>query len=285
MSRDVRSPYCSMMEQGTANTQDFRTSGGSIAADFMKDPVENGLETGDARVAPGIYRFGTTRVNWYVVEAAGRLTVVDAGLPSHWNQLVTGLDTIGYGVDDIAALVLTHGHSDHIGFAKQLHETADTPVLVHEADATLVSGTDDGDIGELVWNIWRPAIMRLLIEFSRSGGVPPPVETVEPFEHETVLDVPGTPQVIHVPGHSDGSCALYLPDREVLICGDALATVDLKTGRARGPQIMSMFNADGELAVESLDRLESLGQITLLPGHGDPWRGEMREAVRLARRQ
>lgn len=256
-----------------------------MSFEFMGDSVEHGSEAGDAEVAPGIYRFGTKRVNWYVVEADGRLTVVDAGLPNHWTQLGNGLDTIGYGVDDIAAVVLTHGHGDHIGFANQLRETANTPVLVHEADAPLASGAEEGNMGELVRNLWRPAVWGLVLEFSRSGGEPSPVETVEPFEDGAVLDVPGTPQVIHTPGHSDGSCALYLPDREVLFCGDALATLDIKTGRARGPQIMSMFNIDGEQAVESLDRLESLGPITLLPGHGDPWRGEMREAVRLAREQ
>lgn len=111
------------------------------------------------------------------------------------------------------------------------------------------------------------------------------MKVVTPFEDGAVLDVPGAPQVIHVPGHSDGSCALYLPDRETLICGDTLATLDIKTGRAHDPQIMSMFNTDTARAIESLDRIESLGQITLLPGHGEPWRGEMDEAVRLARRR
>lgn len=83
--------------------------------------------------------------------------------------------------------------------------------------------------------------------------------------------------MIHVPGHSAGLCALYCPDRDVLLCGDTLATVDIKTGRSRRPQLMSMFNADRGRAAESL------GRVTLLPGHGDPWRGKMQKAVGLAR--
>lgn len=242
--------------------------------------------TVDVEVAPDVYRFGTQRVNWYVVEADGNLTVVDAGLPGHWQQLVDGLDDLGYSRDDIAAMVLTHGHQDHIGFAERLRETTAVPVLVHKADVALVEGTDSGSPNEVVWNLWRPAVLSLLVEFARSSGTSiPPVKVVQPFEDGAVLDVPGTPQVIHVPGHSDGSCALYFPDREALLCGDALATLDIKTGRARGPQIMSMFNADAERAVESLDQIGSLGRLTLLPGHGEPWRGEMDEAVRLARRQ
>jgi glyoxylase-like metal-dependent hydrolase (beta-lactamase superfamily II) len=249
----------------------------------MSKTIEQRAETNDAEVAPGVYRFGTERINWYVVETDGELIVVDAGLPNHWRRLLNGLDGLEYGLDDISAVVLTHGHGDHVGFAEQLRETAEAPVLVHEADMALVEGTVEGNIGELVRNLWLPAVIGLLVEFSRSGGVPSPVETVETFEDGTVLDVPGAPQVIHVPGHSDGSCALYLPDRKVLLCGDALATLDIKTGRRRGPQIMPIFNTDRQQAVESLDRIESLAQVTLLPGHGNPWHGEMQEAVRLAR--
>jgi glyoxylase-like metal-dependent hydrolase (beta-lactamase superfamily II) len=241
---------------------------------------------GNTEVAAGVYRFGTRRVNWYLVAADGRLTIVDAGLPGHWQQLLDGLDDLGYGLEDVEALVLTHGHSDHIGFAEQLHEAVAVPVLIHEADAALVDGTDEGSASEVMRNLWRPAILRLVFEFARGGGFSvPPVEVIEPFEDSAVLDVPGTPQVIHLPGHSAGSCALYLPEREVLLCGDALVTLDIKTGRAGGPQIMSMFNADEERAVESLDRIESFGRVTLLPGHGDSWQGETREAVQLARGQ
>jgi glyoxylase-like metal-dependent hydrolase (beta-lactamase superfamily II) len=257
----------------------------SDVSNRMSETIERRATAGNAAVVPGVYRFGTDRVNWYIVETDGELIVVDAGLPGHWQRLLDGLDDLGYSLEDITALVLTHGHGDHIGFADRLQETASVPVLVHEADAALVRGTVKGDMGKFVRNLWRPAVLRLLIEFSRNGGVPPPVEEIELFEDEAILDVPGAPQVIHLPGHSDGSCAFYLPDHDVLLCGDALATLDLKTGRARGPHLISMFNTDNEQADESLDRIESLGQITLLPGHGDPWRGELREAVRLARGQ
>lgn len=240
----------------------------------------------DSEVTPSVYRFGTRRVNWYIIEANGKLTVVDAGLPGHWQRLQDGLNDLGYSLNDIAALVLTHGHSDHIGFAERLRQATAIPVMVHEADVALAQGANDESASEVVRNLWRPAMLGLLLEFARNDGLSvPPVETVETFEDGAVLDVPGAPQVIHLPGHSDGSCALYLPDHEVLLCGDALATLDIKTGRARGPQIMSLFNTDDVRAAESLDRIESLGKITLLPGHGDPWRGETREAVRLARAQ
>lgn len=238
-----------------------------------------------AEVAPGVYRFGSRRVNWYVLEGDDGLAVVDAGVPGHWDQLVGGLEGLGHGLDDVAALLLTHGHPDHVGFAERLREAADVPVFVHEADASMARGEGPGaPAGDLFRNLWRPAVLALLVELARGGGTSiAPVSAVQPVEGDQELDVPGAPQVIHLPGHSPGSCAYHLPHREVLVCGDALATLDLTTGRERGPQVMPMFNADREQAIESLDRLASLGEVTLLPGHGAPWRGDAAAAVRLAR--
>ena len=47
-------------------------------------------------VADRVYRFGTRRINWYVAEADDALTVVDAGLPGHWDLLVKGVEALGY---------------------------------------------------------------------------------------------------------------------------------------------------------------------------------------------
>lgn len=240
----------------------------------------------EAEVAPGVYRFGTARVNWYLVEADEGLTLIDAGLPGHWEQLVDGLGALDADLAVVDAVVLTHGHPDHIGFAERLRETAEVPVYVHEADRGLAMGADSGSMSGVLPNLWRPALLGLFYEMARSGGFSvPDVSAVETYADADVLDVPGEPTVIHVPGHSPGHAVVWLPDRETLFCGDALATYDLKTGRATEPRLLSLFNDDAALARESLDAIADLGRVTLLPGHGEPWTGDVGEAVRAVQRQ
>lgn len=237
-------------------------------------------------IVPGVYRCGSSRINWYLIEEDERVTVVDAGLPDHWDILLETVNSLGYDIDDIDALVLTHAHSDHIGFAERLRDEAAVPVFVHEADAAMARGDGGGaPMGKMLKNVWRGAVVGLLIEISRGGGLStPPLTEVETFDDQEELDVPGKPRVIHTPGHSEGSCVLYLPDRNVLFSGDTLATVDIVTGRANGPQLMSLFTGDEYRAATSLDSLDGIGEVTLLPGHGSPWHGEMTDAVESARK-
>jgi glyoxylase-like metal-dependent hydrolase (beta-lactamase superfamily II) len=127
--------------------------------------------------------------------------------------------------------------------------------------------------------------VRYFVEVVQSGGIDvPAVTSVETFGDGDRLDVPGRPRVLHVPGHTEGEVAFHLPDREVLLCGDALATVDFETWSGHAPQLMPRWlDEDHEQARRSIRRLDSLGEVTLLPGHGDPWTGGMTEAVRRVR--
>ncbi|WP_254767892.1 MBL fold metallo-hydrolase [Salinilacihabitans rarus] len=237
-----------------------------------------------AAVADGVYRCGSERVNWYVVAADGELTVVDAGFPGHWPQLPALLDALGSDLTDVAACVLTHAHPDHAGFAARLREAADVPVWVHEAGVEAARGEWELPVAGTVKNLWRPEMLRYGVEFVRSGGTSvPPVRTVRTFGDGETLDVPGRPRAIHAPGHSEDHVALSVPDREVLFCGDALATVDFVAGRGHRPQLLpAWINRNHDRARESIARLEPLGEVTLLPGHGDPWRGRTETAVELA---
>jgi glyoxylase-like metal-dependent hydrolase (beta-lactamase superfamily II) len=97
------------------------------------------------------------------------------------------------------------------------------------------------------------------------------------------LDVPGRPTVVHTPGHTHGHCALHLPDRGVVLAGDAFVTWDPYVA-SDGPKIVSgAATADSAQALASLDALAALDAGTTLTGHGEPWTGPLAEAAERAR--
>src|SRR4051794_35625429 len=79
-------------------------------------------------------------INAWLVADGGGVTIIDAGLPGYWSLLPGELEAMGRGLGDVRAVVLTHGHSDHIGFAERARRERGVPVSVHELDALLAQG-------------------------------------------------------------------------------------------------------------------------------------------------
>src|SRR3954469_6794763 len=88
----------------------------------------------ETNVVPGVHRIEDAFTNWYLVEEDSRLTVVDCGVPSSWDSLQQALRQLGRSPDDIEAVVLTHAHFDHVGFAERARSELGVPVYVHEND-------------------------------------------------------------------------------------------------------------------------------------------------------
>ncbi|GAA0203716.1 MBL fold metallo-hydrolase [Halobaculum roseum] len=250
---------------------------------MIASPADDGGDPSGRAVAEGVYRFGTRRINWYVLETGDSLTVVDAGLPAHRPQLTKWLGDNGYEFADIAAVVLTHADVDHVGLAKPLADQG-VPVYCHPADFPLLRSHPQGPPRWYLRSLWRPRFVGYALEMLRAGvRSVEPLTGVEPLSDGDVLPVASELRVIHAPGHTPGSCALYAEDRAVLFCGDALATRNIFTQREGEPQLLGSADEDHEEAKASLERLDGLGSVTVLPGHGNPWDGDIETAIALAR--
>lgn len=236
-------------------------------------------------VAEGIHRRTLGVANWYLVEEQDRLTIVDAGTPADWRLLLDGLAELGRSLGDVEAILLTHAHSDHTGFAERARSEAGARVLVHEEDADRARGAEppknEAGLGRYLLRLEAYRTGFALMRQGASKVIP--IAEVSTYRDGEVIDVPGRPRAIHAPGHTEGNCALWLEGRGVLCSGDTIVTRNPMTGR-RGPQIMpASFNLDSRQALDSLSALEQAYADVLLPGHGEPWREGVAQAVRAAR--
>ncbi|MGY3568063.1 glyoxylase-like metal-dependent hydrolase (beta-lactamase superfamily II) [Sinomonas sp. RB5] len=231
---------------------------------------------GAMELRPGLHRIGNDIVAAYLVVDDSGITAVDAGLPGHWRDLERELAGLGRSVADIRAVLLTHGDPDHLGFAERLRRDHGIPVYVHAADSARARGQGSTSPG---WGRMRLGPLVRFLAYAVAKGALRPVHLAEVREvaDRDVLDLPGSPRIIALPGHSPGSVAVHVPAVEAVFVGDALTTRHVLTGQ-EGPQ-PAPFTDDPAQALDSLERLRPTGARWVLPGHGAPWRDGVDAAV------
>lgn len=170
---------------------------------------------------------------------AADATVVDPG-----GDVVTILGFLTLHHLKLRQIVVTHAHLDHIAGAKLLSDATGAPVLYHQAD-----------VFQLSWMEQQAAWM----------GVPNPRPLPPDASAEEGLKLlVGTEagEVLHTPGHTEGSISVYFPQSSLLLAGDTLFRGGI--GRTDLP------GGDGRLILESIrDKLLPLPENTLvIPGHG-----------------
>jgi glyoxylase-like metal-dependent hydrolase (beta-lactamase superfamily II) len=234
----------------------------------------------------GIHWVEDAYTNYFLVEGdGGTVTLVDAGHPTSWDSFTGALKRIGRTPDDVDALVLTHGHFDHVGFAERARRDLDIPVYVHENDVPLTRHPwrYDHERPRSYYLATQLRALPIIAAYVRSRSFwAPPVREVKRFSNGS-LPVAGSPRVIPTPGHTLGHVALHFPDRDAVIVGDAFVTLDPYTAR-RGPRLVARAaTADSERALRTLDALAETGARAAYVGHGEPWKGGVEAAVEQAR--
>ena len=237
------------------------------------------------QVADGVHRLTQGVSNFYLVEDGGKLILVDAGASGDWGLLVQELGTLGLKPEDLNAVLVTHAHSDHTGFAERARTSAGATIWIHQHDVAQAKGAKQPKNDRSIFGyLLRGEMWHTVWVLVKNGGTKiVPITEVSSFGDGEAVDVPGRPRVVHLPGHTPGMSALLFEGRRVVMTGDALVMRNPLTGRL-GPQIApSALNRDSRQALRSLDALADAPADLVLPGHGEPWTQGVAEAVRLAR--
>ncbi len=169
------------------------------------------------QIAAGIHQV-SNGVNAFIVDGDDGVVLVDTGLPKRHGAILDGLKAIGRNPEDIAAIVITHGHADHAGGAAVLKRETGAALIASETDAPVVRGDSpaaappmlDFPVLRLLANL-VPTAEGVAVDHAVVGG-PVPV----------VADLTAVP----TPGHTAGHISLFLERQGgVLFAGDsAMAT-------------------------------------------------------------
>ena len=210
-------------------------------------------------IVPGVHRVdGADLGQAYLCQEADRLTLIDAGLATDAGRILAEIEAIGRKPRDLYQIFATHHHADHVGSIAELVERTDARVLAHALDAPVVRGGVEAPPARL-----SEDEERVLEQIAKNVPDAPPVRVDQELAEGDEIDVDGGGLVVHVPGHTAGSVALYLPARRVLFSGDAAASIDAKP-------IVGVFNVDPAETRRSFRRLAELDFEVACFGHGEP---------------
>ena len=218
-----------------------------------------------------LLRIGDDIVAIHAIVTDEGVTLIDAGLSGDLGILRAALRGVGRDLSDIRGVVLTHGDDDHVGIAERLRAEYGVPVHVLAADAALATG--EKPARGVKPDAWRlgPALTFLWTGLRRGGmRTPHPVAVIEVADGD-VLDLPGRPEIIAIPGHTPGSAAVRVAAVDALFLGDAITTRHVLTGAA-GPRL-APFSDDPAQTRVSLERLRDLPETRIFPGHGPEFPG------------
>jgi glyoxylase-like metal-dependent hydrolase (beta-lactamase superfamily II) len=168
-----------------------------------------------------------------------KLVILDTGLPEEEGSVLELIGELGREPNEVAAILNTHGHGDHIGANVALASLTGAPVAIHRDDAFyLLSATQ----------MWGDTPIRTA----------PPDRVLDDGDVLTFGE--HRLEVIHLPGHSPGSVGYFDRERRVLYCGDSIQ------GRGTVVQHLALY-ADPDAYGQSLERVSELEIEHLVPDH------------------
>ncbi|MEW9502423.1 MBL fold metallo-hydrolase [Jeotgalibacillus marinus] len=180
------------------------------------------------KVSPNIYKIEhwfCLKISAWIVRAGDGVYIVDTGMTFMGKRILKEAQKLG----QIKGILLTHGHSDHVGGIKKIVESMKVPVYAHRNDIKHMEGKE-------------PFPGRKKREFLVQLGIVQPLEEMSDGTLKNMEDlIP-----IHTPGHSPGHVSYYHEKDQVLIGGDLFTS---KKGELKRP--IAMFTAKMDEAVES----------------------------------
>lgn len=206
----------------------------------------------------------------YIVQGEGTI-MIDAGAPKKKQVFMKCIDRLKITPSEINLIIVTHGHWDHIGSAKEIKEITGAKIAMHENEREwLEKALIQLPPGVTLWGRTFASIVALLKPLIH---VPSTKVDIVLREDEVSLLTYGIPgKILHTPGHSSGSVSVLLETGDVFV-GDLLMNkfpLRLSPG-------LPIFAEDMSILKRSLEALLENGAKTIYPAHGKPFSAKIVE--------
>ena len=235
-------------------------------------------------VADGVLRVRTLMVNVFIVRTGTSWVLVDAGLRGYERTILNAAAEFTRSNAPPDAVVLTHGHFDHIGTLDALLERWNVPVYAHHLERPYLSGQSaypppDPLVGRGAMALLSKLYPNSPIDLGANLRILP-----------TDGSIPVMPEwrAVYTPGHTAGHVSLWRERDRTLVAGDAVVTTKQESVlavMAQRPELHgppAYFTQDWERAAQSVRTIAALEPEVLATGHGIAMRGDqMRAGLKL----
>ena len=222
------------------------------------------------RIADGLFQIRAIGARVTVLVEDDAILLVDAGSLGSSGLIGRGLGSLGLSASHIERVVVTHAHPDHCGGLSGLIEGRAIAVSAHVLDADIIEGTTPlpSPVQNMILGRLTRPVLKILM------GRPVPV--LNRLKDGDSVDFGIEVQVVHLPGHTDGSIALLVPAKRAVIVGDAL---QYRFAHKLGLPARWVTRRP-EVAMRSLEKLLKLDFDVICFSHFPPLREEPHQAIR-----
>ena len=198
----------------------------------------------------------------YIIQDKGTI-MIDGGAPKELKEFTKAIEEISIKPDDIKLMIMTHGHWDHIGSAKEIKDFTGAKIAMHEQEKEwLEKGLKPLPPGITLWGSIFRGIMAMFMPLVK---IPSTEVDVVLGDEGLSLDEYGIPgKVIYTPGHSAGSVSVLLETGDVFVGDMAMNKFPLRFGPG-----MPIFAEDTAKLKDSWKLLLDAGARTIYPSHGE----------------